>query len=78
MAKFQPGVILVVCLASVSGESMVKIVKDFGLTFGDYCVQGEFYFIKVPEGEEEQWAKKFREQAGVLSVMRLSDFSWKN
>lgn len=75
MAKFQSGRIVVVCKTSVEGATMQKMIANFGLKFSDCCVQGDFYFIEVESGTEEQWVKKFSEEPGVFSVTRLPDFS---
>ena len=75
MAKFQAGVILVACKTSVAGKKMEEMVKDFGLTFNDCCVQGDFYFIQVPKGKENLWMYAFKGQPEVNSATRIPDFS---
>ena len=75
MAKYQPGLIIITCEASVSGNKMQEMVKNFGLKFKNCCVQADLYFVQVPEGKEEFWVDVFGRQDGVRDVIRIPDFS---
>jgi len=74
MARFQPGSIVVTCETRVRGEKMDKLIKGFGLHYQNTCVNGEIYFIQVPEGQEDHWLKVFKSIDGVIGLSRVPDY----
>ncbi|MDP3726260.1 MAG: hypothetical protein Q8R36_03630 [bacterium] len=69
------GRIVVACLSTITGDYMREMITDFGLKFDTCCVPGEFYFIQVPKGKEDRWARAFSSQIGVISAQPVPLFS---
>lgn len=75
MVKFQSGKIILGFKESVNGEDVAELLRRLGLEFGgDFCVKGDFYAVKVPEGQELKWAEIFKKDPRVTAVLLVPQY----